>query len=115
MEPLSWEVTFIQVETATHRDAAARLREQLTPALADTGDVVVDLRTASLDRLGLSALLAVQRQLELNGRRLLVVASDPDFLSLVERAGVGHSLCIFAEPEAAVSHVYDGSRATVAV
>jgi anti-anti-sigma regulatory factor len=114
-ESRSWEVTFIQVDDTADCSVAGSLREQLSPALADTGDVVLDVRAARLDSLGLSALLAVQRQLQLNDRRLLVVADDPGFLSLVERAGVAHTLAIFRDPEQAVSCVYERRAPALAV
>jgi len=105
MQPLSWEVTLVRVESPFTMETAYLVKEQLTPLLGRPGDIVLDLRAASLDSAGLGAVLCMQRQLELRERRLLVVATDPQFLGLMERAGVKGALPLFADAGKAVDSV----------
>ncbi len=105
MVPRSWEVTFVRVESAFTLETAVLLKEQLSPVLSRAGHVVMDLRGALLDSSGLGAVLSMQRHLELKGRRLLVVSGDPQFLSLLDRAGVSGALSLFPDAEQAVHYV----------
>ena len=106
MMPRSWEVTFVRVEDAFTLETAVLLKEQLSPVMSRPGHVVMDLRGASLDSTGLGAVLSMQHRLELSGRRLLVVSEDPQFLDLLDRAGVPDILSLFRDAEQAVHYVH---------
>jgi anti-anti-sigma factor len=103
MQPCSWEVTVVCVEHAIDGDNVRELKQQLSHLLSRTGHVVLDLRDATLDGSGLGSVLSLQRQLELQGRRLLVVSDDPRFRGLLEATGVSSTLSLFQDAEQAVS------------
>jgi len=102
MHTANWDVTFVRIQTPFVAETSGEVKRYVWPFLARTGHVVLDLRGATLDSTGLGAVLGMQRHLELHERRLLVVANDPQFLSLVERAGVMHALSLFSDAEQAV-------------
>jgi anti-anti-sigma factor len=104
MHPRSWELTFVSVESDLDFDSVARVKAQLSSLLDRGGHVVMDLRAATLDSSGLGAVLSLQRQLELQGRRLLVVSRDPGFLSLLDTAGARGALQLFPDAEQAIKH-----------
>jgi anti-anti-sigma factor len=112
MQTRNWDLTFIRIESPLNAETSPDVKAYLSPLLARSGPVVVDLRGATLDSTGLGALLGVQHSLELKGRRLILVADDPHFLNLVERTGVGASLALFPDAEQAVRSVHaDGATA----
>ena len=104
MQPQSWQVTFVCVGHGFDVDTASQVRTELLPLLLRQGHVVLDLRDAVLDSSGLGAVLSLQRRLELQNRKLMVVATDPQFLALLERAGVAGVLSLFNDAEQAVRH-----------
>jgi anti-anti-sigma regulatory factor len=103
-DPLVQEVTFARVDSAFTRDTALRIKEQLSPVFQRPGPVVLDIAAADVDSVGLGAMLSMQRRLELQGRRLLVVSDDPAFHTLLERAEVVHCLTLFPHADAAVAY-----------
>jgi anti-anti-sigma regulatory factor len=103
MSPLVQELTFAQVDSPLTAETVGSVKEQLSPLLGCPGHVVLDIRGSKLDGVGLSALLSMQRKLELQNRRLFVVATDPEFRALLEAAGASHSLTVFADMEQAVA------------
>jgi anti-anti-sigma regulatory factor len=113
MPSLIQEVTFARVEEPFTSETAVRVKESLSPLLVGPGHVVLDLRSAQMDGVGLGALLSLQRKLELQGRALFVVTTDPAFGALIEAAGAGASLTLFSEMDQAIheakasgSHAY---------
>lgn len=102
MPSLIQEVTFARLEEPFTQETARRVKEQLSPVLAALGHVVLDLRRAELDGVGLSALLSIQRKLELQGRSLFVVTENLDFRALVEAAGVSSALALFSGMDQAI-------------
>jgi anti-anti-sigma factor len=102
METCSWEVTLVRVESGSKEETAAALRRRATALLERPDHVILDLRASVLDSLGLSALLSLKQRLELQGRRLVVLSTDPDFLALLDRAGVRASLPLFPTAEEAL-------------
>ena len=98
----SWEVTFVRLESPFDAETSAQVKQTLQGILGRPGHVVLDLRGTTLDSTGLGALLGMQRQLEVRGRRLLVIATDPQFMALLQRAGVPHALALFPDAEQAV-------------
>src|SRR5437588_8892287 len=111
MQSSSWEVTVVRVESGLNEDTASSIRQQSSLLLSRPGPVILDVREASLDSSALCAVLSLQQRLDLQGRRLLVVATDPRFVSLVERAGVGDSFRIFGNAEEALRHTRERSAA----
>jgi len=109
MPSLIQEVTFARVEEPFTHETAPRVKEQLSPVLAALGHVVLDLRRAELDGVGLSALLSIQRKLELQGRSLFVVTENRDFHALIEAAGVTSALALFSEMDQAIQEA-QGNR-----
>jgi anti-anti-sigma factor len=101
--PAIQEITFARLESNLNGETLAWIREQLSPLLRRPGHVVLDLRNASLDSAGLGALLSMQRMLELQGRRLLVVATDPGFQSLLDVTGARAALNLYADAEQAMA------------
>lgn len=95
-------MTFLRVDSAPATETTPRLREAMTRALATPGDVVVDLRGALVDTSGLSSVLGMQHHLSRMGRRLLVIADDPGFLALADRAGARQALSLFENAEEAL-------------
>jgi anti-anti-sigma regulatory factor len=110
MQLRSYDTTVFCIESQGESDTARGLKQQASRLLERAGDVVLDLRRAAMDSRGLSAILALQRQLELLDRKLLVVSDDPDFLSLLDRAGVPDVLALFADTEAALAHARKPAR-----
>lgn len=98
----SEEVTCVRVEEQFDLDNFSRVKEQLKPVLRRVGPVVLDLRTARLDGFGLGALLSMQLKLELQGRRMFVVTSSPDFHQLLDASGAAQSLSLYSDLEQAV-------------
>ena len=98
------EVILVRPEGAFDFETAARLKAQWPRLLSLTGHVVLDLRAARLDCRALSALLSLQRRLELQGRILVVVTEDSRFLALLERTGAESALCLFRDVDAAVRY-----------
>jgi anti-anti-sigma regulatory factor len=107
MQASSWEVTFVRVECGVEAETAHRVRSYAPSLLSRPGHVILDIRDASLDSAGLCAVLSLTQRLELQGRRLLVVATDPHLFGLVERAGVGGAFPLFRDTEEAVSYARD--------
>jgi anti-anti-sigma factor len=107
MEPQSWEATLVRVESAFNVETAGPVRARLAALVSRPGDLILDLRGTTLDSSGLGALLSLQRRLEAQGRQLLVVATDPQFLALLERAGVPGTLSLFADAEQAIRYAQD--------
>jgi anti-anti-sigma regulatory factor len=99
-----WELTFFRLESALTADTVGPLRDELAALLARPGHVVMDLRGTTVDSTGLGTVLGMQHRLGLAGRRLLVVANDPQFADLAERAGARNALAVFADAEAALRH-----------
>jgi anti-anti-sigma factor len=104
MEPRSWEVTIVRVESELNLETVASVKRQLTSLLGRCGHVILDLREATLDSSGLGAVLSLQRHLELQERRLLVIARDPRFFSLLDSAGAGSALAVFPDADRAIEH-----------
>jgi anti-anti-sigma factor len=98
----SWEVTFIGVEDALDVISAPQVHERLRDLLERRGPVALDLRSVSLDSAGLGAVLSLQRRLELQNRRLIVVADDDYLDRLLEATGVGKMLCVVRDADEAV-------------
>jgi anti-anti-sigma factor len=98
----SWEITYVKFERALDLDSLAEGRERFSGVLAREGHVVLDLRGSVLDSSGLSAILSLQRKLELKDRVLLVVSADPGFHRLLEVTGVASALRVVADAEEAV-------------
>lgn len=107
MRSASWGVTFIGVDHAVDSETAAAVRTRLDPLLGQGSHVVLDIRGAGVDGAGLGAILSLQRQLELHGQRMLLVSRDPQFLTLVERAGVSAAFSVFGDPESALTFARD--------
>jgi len=103
------EVTFARVEEPFTHETARRVKEQLSPVLAGPGNVVLDLRRAELDGVGLGALLSIQRKLELQGRSLFVVTADAAFHALVEASGVTSALALFSGMNEAIEEAQSNS------
>lgn len=98
------QLTFLRVESTPAADATPRLREAMSRLLTAPGDVVIDLRGAAVDTTVLSSVLGIQHHLARLGRRLLIIANDPSFLALADRAGARGALSLFADAEEAVQH-----------
>ncbi len=110
----NWEATLVGLENAFTLDTASSIKGQLSPVLSRVGDVIVDIRGASLDSAGLGALLSLQRRLELQDRHLLVVGGNPEFLGLLERTGATDSLTVFADVEKATRYARSQALAMAA-
>ncbi len=102
MTPAHSEVTVFHVENTLDMDTAPHMKDRFLSVLTRPGNVVLDLRRATLDSTGLGAVLSLQRLLDVRGRRLLVVADDPRFLSLLQHAGVEHALTLYPTAELAL-------------
>jgi anti-anti-sigma regulatory factor len=112
MQPNNWEVTFVRLERAFTFETAAQVKEELSPLLARPGDLVLDLRGATLDSAGLGAILSMQRKLHLANRKLLVVADSP-FLGLLDRTGTREAVSLFQDASQAVNHALEAARPAV--
>ncbi len=97
----SWEATLVGVGRSLDLETASYFRSRIAPVLGRTGDVILDLREVEVDSTGLGTLLSLQRRLELEDRRLLVVGTAPGFLDLLDRAGAGGALALFPDVEEA--------------
>lgn len=104
MQACSWEVTLVRVESSLGAETTAKIRTHSSSLLAGPGHVIVDLRDAAVDSSGLCAVLSLARRLELQGRRLLVVATDPQLLSLLDRTGITGAFPLFRDMETAIQH-----------
>jgi anti-anti-sigma regulatory factor len=107
-------VNLVRVDSAFTIETAVRLKQQLSTLLERPGHVVLDLRGAILDSAGLGAVLSIQRFLELRGRRLLLVSSDPQFIGLLDRSGAAGSVTLFPDAGEAVNHVLSGPAPALA-
>lgn len=96
-------------------ESPAQVKEQLALLEDRPGHLVLDLRGAELDSAALGTVLWLHRQLELKDRRLAIVATDPQFLSLIERTGVHRTLSVFDDTEQAVRFLFDQALAGTAV
>jgi anti-anti-sigma factor len=106
MQAGSCELTLVRLESALTLDTTPAVKEQLAPVLSCAGHVILDMRGILLDSTGLGAVLSLQRNLGLQGRKLLIVTTDPQFIGLLERTGVSGVLSLFPDAEAAVIHVH---------
>ena len=98
------QIQLIRLREPRGRDAARAVRDQLAPALAETGHVVLDLRRLMPDTTLLGVVLSFQRRLELNGRLLLVVSQDRGFFRLLDALGISSALTVFTDVDAAVAY-----------
>lgn len=98
------QIQIVRLQDARGRDSARAVREQLAPALAEAGHVVLDLRRAAPDTTLLGVVLSFQRRLELNGRLLVVVAQDRSFFRLLDVLGISGALTVLADVDAAVAY-----------
>jgi anti-anti-sigma regulatory factor len=114
LQYLCLKMTFLRVESAPPAETTPRLREAMSRLLNAPGDVVLDLRGVNLDTTGLSSILGMQHHLSRLGRRLVVVANDPGFMALVERAGAHNAFTLFADAEEAVQFCTSGPACTAA-
>ncbi|HEU4753895.1 MAG TPA: STAS domain-containing protein [Armatimonadota bacterium] len=114
MQSGSWEVTFVCVEDALDLETVAPVKARLAGVLERGGDVVLDLRHAVVDSTGLGVLLSVQRRLELQERRLLVVTQGAGLLKLLDAAGAAGSLLLFADVEQAIQEARRGPAPVLA-
>jgi anti-anti-sigma regulatory factor len=85
-------------------EAVPEMRQQLAPALASAGHVVLDLRGVVPDTSVLGVVFSLQRRLELKGRVLVVVARQRNFYRLLEVLGVDASLIVFRDVDAAAAY-----------
>jgi len=108
------EITFLVLDGDITLDTAGRVRDRLKPLLEREGHVVLDLRGARLDSVGLGVLLSLQRHLELRERRLALISGEPGFLALLDRAGARAAVAVFTRADHAVEHVRAGEIAALA-
>ena len=98
------QIQFVRLQGTRSRDGARAVREQLAPALAEAGHVVLDLRRMTSDTTLLGVVLSFQRRLELNGRLVVVVAQDRGFFRLLDVLGISSALTVFTDVDAAVAY-----------
>jgi len=110
MESREVGVTVVHVGAVFNLETAAAVRERLSQLLTGSGHVILDLSGTMVDSTGLGAVLSLQRRLELQERRLLVVACDPRFSSLLQRAGVQGALTLFEDMDDAVGFAQRHAR-----
>ena len=94
-------VTILRLSDDLTVDRMREMRSEVRAALAAPGHLVLDVREVALDSTGLGALLSLQRQLELQERRLAIVSDDPAFISLLDRSGVLAAITLFSDPDQA--------------
>jgi anti-anti-sigma factor len=101
---MNWEITLVGVDEALDAQTAPIVKERLREVLDRPGPVVLDLRTASVDSTGLGTVLSLQRKLELQNRRLMVISNDPYLHRLLAVTGVGATLCVLRDVDEAIDH-----------
>jgi anti-anti-sigma factor len=102
MQVQNLELTLVRVGTPVDHQHAVGVRKRLDPLLTRPGHVVLDLRESRLDSRGLGVILSMQRRLELQGRRLYIIADDPDFLGLLDRTGAAPALVLCSNVDQAL-------------
>lgn len=98
-------VTILRLSDDLTVDRMREMRAEVLAALQAPGHLVLDMREVSLDSTGLGAVLSLQRQLELQERRLAVVSNDPGFISLLDRAGALAALTLFSDVDQAYAYL----------
>jgi len=101
MDRISREVTYVSIHNPVDVDTTPAVKPELEKLLARPGQVILDVRAAAVDSTGLGAILSFQRRLELQDRRLLVVADSREFSQLLDRTGARDALHLFQDPEQA--------------
>jgi anti-sigma B factor antagonist len=99
---MSWEITVVGLEETLDARSAPQVKERFQQVLDRPGPVVLDLRASTLDSTGLGSVLSLQRRLELQERRLVVVSDDPYFHRLLQVTGVNSAICVRRTVEEAI-------------
>lgn len=107
---MTWEMTLVGVDEALDAQTAPHVKERLRKVLDRPGPVVLDLRSATVDSTGLGTVLSLQRKLELQNRRLLVISTDPYLHRLLTVTGVGATLCVLGDVDEAIDYARRTSR-----